>query len=123
MRTTCGVITLSRWSNLTGTAGHLAGAGGLPEGAISCVFRERSFDLRVTVAEQGKVLRLHMPILLEEIDPAGCAVKKKVSKLILVLKKADASKPWYELRKTKGVGDSEYHKLVPDAGDAVTFTL
>ena len=101
----------------------LAGAGSLPVGAISCDFRERSFDLRVTVAEQSKVLRLHIPILLEEIDAEGSSIKKKVSKLILVLKKAKPDSSWYELRKTKGVGDSEYHKLVPDAGDAVTFTL
>ena len=101
----------------------LAGAGSLPEGAISCDFRERSFDLRVTSVEAGKVLRLHVPILMEEIDAENSSVKKKVSKLILVLKKADATKSWYELRKTKGVGDSEYHKIVPDSGDAITFTL
>jgi hypothetical protein len=99
----------------------LAGAGVLAEGAISCDFRERSFDLRVTAG--GKVHRLHVPILLEEIEAEESCVKKKASKLIIVLKKKDADKGWYELRKTKGVGDSEFHKLVPDAGDSVMFTL
>ena len=54
-----------------------------------------------------------MPILAEEITPEGCTVKKKTSKILLSLKKADATKGWFELRKTKGVGDTEYHKLVP----------
>ena len=42
---------------------------------------------------------------------------------MLTLAKRDASKPWWELRKTKGVGDTEYHKIVPDAGESVMFTL
>ena len=100
----------------------LAGVAALPAGAVECDFRERSFDLRV--AHEGKRLRLHVPILGEEIEPAKCSVKKKSSgKLIVVLAKKDESKGWYELRKTKGVGDSEYNKLVPDSGDATEFVL
>ena len=99
---------------------NLAGAGLLPEGAISCSFRERSFDLRVT--SDGKILRLHIPILGEEIKEAEASVLKKTSKLIIKLPKREA-KGWYELRKTKGVGDTEYHKITPDAGESVVFTL
>ena len=100
----------------------LAGAAALPAGAIECDFRERSFDLRVT--HEGKRLRLHVPILGEEICPDKCSVKKRSSgKLIVVLAKKDESKGWYELRKTKGVGDTEYHKIVPDAGESVIFTV
>ena len=51
------------------------------------------------------------------------AAKKKTAELIVVMQKRDKEKGWYELLKTKGVGDSEYHKLVPDSGDAATVTL
>ena len=100
---------------------NLAGAGSLPDGAIRCIFRERSFDLRVAVASEHKLLRLHIPILGEEIDPAKCVVRRKAGKLILVLAKREADKAWYELRKTKGVGDSEFGKIVPDCGEDVEF--
>ena len=99
----------------------LAGAGALPAGAITCDFRERSFDLRV--ACEGRMMRLHIPILLEEIEAEMCSVRKKTTKLIVVLSKRDASKGWYELRKTKGVGDTEYSKLQPDAGEPVVFQV
>ena len=99
----------------------LAGAGTLAEGAISVDFRIRSFDLRVV--HENKELRLHVPLLCQEIDQEKCVVKKKTGKLIVVLHKKDPEQPWYELRKTKGVGDSEYNKLVPDAGESTKFTL
>ena len=77
------------------------------------------------LASQWQCHRLHVPILLEQIDAAASLVKKRAGKLIIVLNKADKDKSWYELRKTKGVGDTEYHKLVPDEGeeDKVIFTL
>lgn len=99
---------------------NLAGAGLLPAGAITCDFRERSFDLRVTT--EGKVLRLHIPILGEEIKETECVVKKKTAKLIICMPKREA-KGWFELRKTKGVGDTEYHKIIPDNGEPFTFTV
>ena len=40
-----------------------------------------------------------------------------------MLAKRDSAKQWYELRKTKGIGDSEYGKIVPDGGEDTTFTL
>jgi len=99
----------------------LAGAGQLEEGAISAAFRIRSFDLRVT--HENKSKRMHIPILCQEIDTEKCVVKKKAGKLIVVLKKKKADDHWYELRKTKGVGDSEYNKLIPDDGESTMFTL
>ena len=99
----------------------LAGAGSLADGAITCHFRIRSFDLHVQ--QEAKELRLHVPILCQEIDAEKSLVKKRAGKLIVVLAKKDPEQPWYELRKTKGVGDSEYNRLSPDAGEATTFTL
>lgn len=127
--------TLSTYSMLDDDANikvHVpfAGAAALVSGAISCDFRERSFDLRVTTTDKCathlapsglfaggrhaeacllidgfrplcRLLRLHIPILSEEIDALQCAVKKKAGKLIIVLRKRDESKGWYELRKTK----------------------
>jgi len=99
----------------------MAGASNLAEGAIRCAFRDRSFDLTVTT--DGKLLRLHIPILLEEINQQQCSCRKRQGKLLVILEKRDASKQWYELRKTKGIGDLEYAKIVPDSGEAVEFTL
>lgn len=70
-----------------------------------------------------RLLRLHVPITHEEIEPALCALKPRQGKLIVVLAKRDASKHWYELRKTKGVCDTEYAKIIPDAGEATTCTV
>ena len=99
----------------------LAGAGALPTGSISATFRQRSFDLCVT--SESKVQRLHVPILLEEIDPQRCAVKQKAGKLILVLAKLDTSKSWWELRKTKGIGETGFHMIIPDAGEPHVMTV
>ena len=136
----------------------------MPSGAITCIFRERSLDLKVTMAAEKKLLRLHIPILGTEGTPlmahrhawpcmgiafmsplmaadgtphppawpdlAGeqilaekSSVKKRQGKLIVLLAKKDAEKGWYELRKTKGVGDSEYSKIVPDSGESVELVL
>jgi len=137
----------------------MAGASTLADGAIRCVFRDRSFDLKVTA--EGKMSRLHIPILLEEVRVAprlahpwialscptphllhsappppflvtpyhsqinqhACSCRKRQGKLLLILEKRDPGKQWYELRKTKGIGDSEYAKIVPDSGEAAEFVL
>lgn len=99
----------------------MAGASTLADGAIRCVFRDRSFDLKVTA--EGKMSRLHIPILLEEINQHACSCRKRQGKLLLILEKRDPGKQWYELRKTKGIGDSEYAKIVPDSGEAAEFVL
>ena len=92
-----------------------AGAGALAAGALTVDFRDRSFDLRAVA--DGKVWRLHVPLLHEEINQHECGCRVRPGKLIVRLAKRDGSKGWYELRKTKGVGDTEWHKLVPDAGE------
>lgn len=66
---------------------------------------------------------MRVPILLEEIDAPKCSCRKRPGKLVLVLAKAEPAKPWYELRKTKGVGDTEFNKLVPNSGEEFVFTL
>jgi hypothetical protein len=63
-----------------------------------------------------------VPITHEEIEPARCALKPRQGKLVVVLAKRDASKHWYELRKTKGIGDTEFARIIPDAGEATTCT-
>lgn len=99
----------------------LAGASELPEGAVTVDFRDRSFDLKVVT--ETKLLRLHVPILLEEISQRECSCRKRQGKLIIILAKKDPSKSWYELRKTKGIGDTEFSKIVPDGGESVLFTI
>ena len=134
----------------------MAGAATLAEGAINCIFRDRSFDLRV--AHEGKCHRLRVPILLEEINQHACSCRKRQGKLIVILEKRDESKQWcarraacamgaphphtshprqwstltttldrsrrrYELRKTKGIGDTEFNKIVPNGGEEALFTL
>jgi len=64
-----------------------------------------------------------VPILLEEINQRACSCRKRQGKLIVILEKRDPSKSWYELRKTKGIGDTEYSKIVPDSGEAFEFCL
>ena len=98
-----------------------AGAGALAAGALTVDFRDRSFDLRAVA--DGKVWRLHVPLLHEEINQHECGCRVRPGKLIVRLAKRDGSKGWYELRKTKGVGDTEWHKLVPDAGESVVVTI
>ena len=60
---------------------------------------------------------------LEEIEQQRCAVKKLAGKLVLTLAKRDASKPWWELRKTKGIGETGFHAIVPDAGEPHVVTV
>mmetsp|Transcript_12972 Transcript_12972/g.28043 ORF Transcript_12972/g.28043 Transcript_12972/m.28043 type:complete len:271 (-) Transcript_12972:133-945(-) len=99
----------------------LAGATALPAGAVTVDLRDRSFDLRVVSG--NKLLRLHVPILLEEIKQRESFVKARQGKLVLTLIKRDAAKSWFELRKTKGVGDTEFSNIVPDSGESFIFTL
>ena len=46
----------------------------------------------------------------------------RAGKLLLMLAKAEA-KQWFELRKSKGVGDTEFLKLVPDSGETRTIIV
>lgn len=103
------------------------GIGDVSGDAVQCAFRERSFDLRVRVADSdapggqpAKVLRLHVPVLQEKVDPGRCLLKKRTDKLQLVLRKLESGS-WYEVRNTKGIGDKETY--VPDYGDAVIKSL
>ena len=42
----------------------------------------------------AQVQRLHVPILLEEIEQRRCTVKKLAGKIVLTLAKRDTSKSW-----------------------------
>ena len=46
------------------------------------------------VVNEGKCHRLHIPILLEEIQQEACSVRKRQGKLIVILEKRDAGKLW-----------------------------
>jgi len=83
----------------------LEGVGSLPEGAITCEFGERNFDLKV---RQGKYInRLNVSKLLEFIVPDESKLKVKEDKVVVWLRKAKEDFTWYELRKTKGIGEEE----------------
>ena len=56
------------------------------------------------------------------VDSAAVAAIAKTTKTV-GRAHDDKEKGWYELLKTKGVGDSEYHKITPDNGEAVVFEL
>lgn len=99
----------------------IAGVNTLPAGAVVAEFRFRSLDVKV--ASGSKLLRLHIPLLCEEIAPAACGCRARPGKLIVSLAKVEAERPWHELRKTKGIGDTEYNKLVPDAGEPTTVAI
>ena len=100
----------------------MAGVDALAAGSIHVDFRERSFDLHVRTND-GKTHRLHVPILQEQVVPEECTVRRRPGKLILSLSKKDGTKAWYELRKSKGVGDTEYGKIQPDFGESFRVEL
>jgi hypothetical protein len=49
--------------------------------------------------------RLQVPLLSEEIDPGQCTVSIKGNTAILRMKKVKVDYHWYELHKTKGIGE------------------
>jgi len=99
----------------------LAGAKSLPSNGIAVGFFDRSFKLKIR-PDANTELSLNVPLLLERIEPAQCSVKVLDGRIVLHLVKREVDKIWYELRKTKGVGDSEYDKLVPWEGKLVVVT-
>jgi len=93
----------------------------LPSNGVAVGFYDRS--MRVAVRpDASSEHSLNLPLLLEEIDQQACSVKVKDGKLIVFVAKREADKVWYELRKTKGVGDTEYDKLVPWTGQVHVVT-
>lgn len=49
--------------------------------------------------------KLQVPLLSEEIDPSQCTVSIKGNTAILRMKKVKVDYHWYELHKTKGIGE------------------
>jgi hypothetical protein len=70
------------------------GAGKLPQGTITCDFRERSFDLTAQTTTVD-CFRLHVPILLETVLPEKCKIMVKPDKIVVSLKKAKDDFNWY----------------------------
>ncbi|KAG8466232.1 hypothetical protein KFE25_001988 [Diacronema lutheri] len=99
----------------------LAGAKRLPSNGICAGFFDRSFKLAIR-PDASTELSLNVPLLCEPINQHGCVVKVLEGRVVVQLAKRQADRIWYELRKTKGVGDTEYDKLVPWEGELVTVT-
>jgi len=66
----------------------LEGVGGLPEGAVSCDFAPRSFDLKV-MGLGGKDYRLVKDNLFGDLDVEKCSFKIKKSRVVVKLRKVD----------------------------------
>jgi len=82
----------------------MPGVQDLPAGSHEFECAERSMSLRV-FGYQGFNHRLQVPKLSEEIDPARSSVKIKKDMVLVKLGKVKKDFHWYELHKTKGIGE------------------
>jgi len=82
----------------------MKGVGELSEDAIKSEFAERSCSVKI-MGYQGKDHRLQVPKLSEEIIPEQCEVKKRKDSVLIKLKKKRDDHHWFELFKTKGIGE------------------
>ena len=86
---------------------RLPNIGAHPRDKVTCEFKPRF--LCFAVHEFGESLpnnwRLQVPLLSEEIDPTQCSVSIKGNTVILRMKKVKTDYHWYELHKTKGIGE------------------
>lgn len=81
----------------------MKGVGELPDEAVKSEFAERSCCVKI-MGYQGKDHRLQVPKLSEAIIPEQCEVKKRKDSVLIKLKKKD-DHHWFELFKTKGIGE------------------
>lgn len=98
-----------------------AGVGTLPKGAVSCDYRERSFDLRIEEEQSGYCHRLHIPILSECIEPGKCKLVVKPAQVVLSLRKTGSGHGWQELNKIFGIG--EVGKIEADYGETTRLCV
>eukprot|EP00802_Teleaulax_amphioxeia_P005029 Tamp_05033.p3 GENE.Tamp_05033~~Tamp_05033.p3 ORF type:complete len:328 (-),score=103.38 Tamp_05033:1878-2861(-) len=82
----------------------MKGVGELPEEAIRSEFDVRSCCIKI-MGYQGFNHRLQVPKLSEEIIPEECSVKKRKDSVLIKLAKKKRDHHWYELFKTKGIGE------------------
>jgi hypothetical protein len=86
---------------------RLPNIGAHPRDKITTEFKPRFMCL--AVHEYGASMpnnwRLQVPLLSEEIDPGQCTVSVKGNTVIVRLKKIKVDYHWYELHKTKGIGE------------------
>jgi len=82
----------------------LPGVGDLPPEGHEFECQERSMSFRI-YNYQGFNHRLQVPKLSEEIIPAQSSVRIKKDMVIIKLAKVKKEHHWYELHKTKGIGE------------------
>jgi len=82
----------------------MPGVGALAAGQIESEFAARSCSVRV-LGYNGANHRLQVPKLSEEIIPEQSRVVIKQDSLIVRLAKVKKDHHWYELHKTKGIGE------------------
>jgi len=80
--------------------------GELPEAAVKSEFGDRCCSVKI-FGYQGKDYRLQVPKLSEEILPDQCSVKKRKDSVLIKLAKKKKDHHWFELFKTKGIGETE----------------
>lgn len=81
----------------------LPGVGALPKEKVECDFDVRSFSLRI-FDYNGFNHRLQAPKLSEEIKPEESSFKVLKDTVVVRLRKG-RDYHWYELHKTKGIGE------------------
>jgi hypothetical protein len=86
---------------------RLPNIGAHPREKITTEFKSRFMCFAVHEYGDSKPnnWRLQVPLLSEEIDPGQCTVSIKGNTAILRLKKVKVDYHWYELHKTKGIGE------------------
>lgn len=82
----------------------LKGVGALPKESVASSFQDLSFSLTVMNLD-GKNYRFQVPKLSESISPSECTVTVKPDRLFVKLRKVKEDYHWYELHKTKGIGE------------------
>merc|ERR1712146_210671 len=83
---------------------RLEGVGALPKEAVAGDFQPLSFSLKVH-GYNGANWRLQVPRLSEEIIPDECSVRCTDNSVLVKLRKKKEDHFWFELHKTKGVGE------------------
>mmetsp|Transcript_9532 Transcript_9532/g.31900 ORF Transcript_9532/g.31900 Transcript_9532/m.31900 type:complete len:264 (-) Transcript_9532:1702-2493(-) len=78
--------------------------GDLPESSVTADFDVRSCSIRI-MNYNGFNHRLQVPKLSEEIIPEESNVRVKKDTVIVRLRKSKKDHHWYELHKTKGIGE------------------
>lgn len=84
---------------------EMEGIGALPADSVKVDFEKRRAVASIHV--DGKIRRLTLFPLSQEIDPATSSFVRKPTKLIVRLAKVDGDKTWFDLLSKKPTGDDD----------------